>query len=72
MNHITQRNRLETQLKLYIKFMKICPESSVIKLAKEITNIENRLDKLREYDIPQLMKPVVFQYSTKQSKMNKF
>jgi len=70
MNHITQRNRLETQQRKYIQFMKICPESSVIKLSQEIAKIELRLDQMREYDINKLMKPVLFRYEIKQSKAN--
>jgi len=71
LNHITQRNRLETQQRKYIQFMKICSESSVIKLSQEIAKIELRLDQMREYDLNKLMKPFLFQYITKQSKLNR-
>lgn len=70
MNHITQRNNLEKQKVNFIKFMSICPENSVLKLSQEITKIELRLDKLREYDVNKLMELVPFQFETKQSKLN--
>lgn len=70
MNHITQRNNLEKQKANFIKFMSICPENSVLKLSQELTKIESRLEKLREYDLNKLMQPVPFQFETKQSKLN--
>lgn len=70
MNHISQRNQLELQLRKYVKFMKICPENSVVKLANEISKIELRLNQIREYDLAKLNQTVVFAYETKQSKSN--
>lgn len=70
MNHISQRNQLELQLRKYVKFMKICPENGVIKLSNEISKIELRLNQIREYDLEKLNQTVIFTYETKQSKSN--
>ena len=70
MNHISQRNKLEIQQRKYINFMEICPKNSVIKLSKEITSIESRIQQIRDYDLDKLNKSVVFAFETKQSKLN--
>lgn len=70
MNHITQKNRLEKQLDSYKKFMPLCPNDSLIKLIKEMTIIKARIDKIREFTIEELNDPVVYQFESKQSKLN--
>lgn len=71
MNYITQCNRLEKQKLDFIKFMKICPENSVLKLAQEITKIETRIETIRTLKLDKLTEEVSFQYETKQSVLNK-
>lgn len=50
--------------------MEICPKNSVIKLSKEITSIESRIQQIRDYDLDKLNKSVVFAFETRQSKLN--
>lgn len=71
MNHITQRNKLDFLLKSYTDFMKTCPSGSVVKLAKEITRLQARISIIRMMDYHHLHEPVIVQYETKQSKINK-
>lgn len=70
MNHISQRNRLEIQLKSYKDFMPLCPPDSVPKLVNEIMKIHCRIDKIKEFTIDQLVEEVQFHYETVQSKSN--
>lgn len=70
MNHITQRNQLETQLKSYKDFMPLCPPDSLPKLVNEMMKIHCRLEKIREFTMEELVLKVDYQYETKQSKAN--
>jgi len=70
MNHITQRNQLETQLKSYKDFMPLCPGDSLPKLVNEMMKIHCRLEKIREFTMEELVLKVDYQYETKQSKAN--
>lgn len=70
MNHISQRNQLEIRMRSYARFMKICPDGSVIKLAKEITKLQARISIIKMMDYQHLQETVVVQFETKQSKSN--
>jgi predicted component of type VI protein secretion system len=70
MNHITQRNQLEIQLKNYKDFMPLCPPDSVPKLVKEMMKIHCRIEKIKEFSLEKLVEKVDYQYETKQSKIN--
>ena len=70
MNHITQRNQLEKRLKSYNEFMAICPFESIPKLVQEISKLHNRIRTINSYKVDKLVEPVVFQFETKQSKIN--
>lgn len=64
-------NRIEKQLFLYKKYMKVCRIENISKLCKEILNLENRLALLRNLNDKDLKSEVDFYYETKQSKLNK-
>lgn len=70
MNHISQRNALEKQLKSYKDFMPLCSNDAMPKLISEMTKIYNRIETIKGYSLDKLVQPVAFQYETKQSKMN--
>jgi len=70
MNHIRQRNSLEIQLKNFKDYVPLCPNDSLPKLLQEITKIQNRLEKIREFTIDQLLQDVTVVEDTKQSKIN--
>jgi len=70
MNHISQRNQLEIQLKSYKNFMPLCPADSLPKLVNEMMKIHCRLEKIREFTLEELVEKVDYQYETKQSKSN--
>lgn len=71
MNHITHRNRIETQLVSYKRYLKDCPIEAVGKLCIEIAKLEHRLDLIRCMSIDQLNQKVIWRYSIRQSKANK-
>ena len=70
MNAITQRNKLEIQLKGFKDFVPFCPADGLLKLIGEMTKIIQRIDKIKELDIDELVKEVPFYFDTKQSKTN--
>jgi hypothetical protein len=70
MNHISQRNQLEMRINTYVKFMKICPNRSVVKLAKEITRLQARVAIIRMMDYQHLHETAEMYFETKQSKSN--
>jgi hypothetical protein len=70
MNHISQRNRLEARLKSYMDFTPYCPRDSFLKLSNEMVKITERLDKIKCMSLDELMKPIDFQFETKQSRVN--
>ncbi|EJL66276.1 hypothetical protein [Flavobacterium sp. CF136] len=70
MNHISQRNRLEIQLKSYRDFMPFCPPDSFPKLVNEMMKIHCRLEKIKEFTLDKLVEEVQFHYDTVQSKSN--
>lgn len=70
MNHITQRNQLENQLKNFKDFMPLCPPESVPKLVNEMMKIHCRLEKIREFTLEELVVKVDCYFETKQSKSN--
>jgi hypothetical protein len=70
MNHITQRNALEMQLKSYKDFVPMCPNDSLPKLLGEISKIHSRIEKIKELDFDKLIIHVPWYYETKQSKLN--
>ena len=70
MNHITQKNRLEEQLKSYKDFMPYCRNDDLQKLLSEMYKISLRIDKIREMSFDKMLEEVPVQYVTKQSKIN--
>jgi hypothetical protein len=70
MNAITQRNKLEVQLKNYKDYVPICSADGLLKLMGEMAKIHLRIEKLREYPESKLKAGVPFYYETKQSKIN--
>lgn len=70
MNAITQRNRLEIQLKNYKDFVPICPADSLPKLMNEMMKIHCRIQKIKEYNLSKIMEEVPHYFETKQSKSN--
>lgn len=70
MNHITQLNALQKQMKFYTDFIPFCPKNSLIKLMKEILKINARIEILQAMRVDELVKDVVVFYETKQSKEN--
>lgn len=70
MNLITQRNRLEVQLNNYRDFVPFCPSSKLLPLLNEMIKIHFRIEKIKEYNLEELMKEVPFYFETKQSKIN--
>lgn len=70
MNAITQRNKLEVQLKSYKDFVPFCPADGLLKLMSEMARIYLRIEKLKEYSESQLSQEVSFYYERKQSKSN--
>jgi hypothetical protein len=70
MNHISQRNDLDTRIKDYVRFMKECPENSVIKLSEEITKMQARVSIIRMMEYQQLRESVTIYFEVKQSKLN--
>lgn len=70
MNHITQRNWLEQQLKSYKDFVPFCPNDSLPQLLEEMNKIHSRIEKIKELDFDKLLVNVPFYYETKQSKVN--
>jgi hypothetical protein len=71
MTNKTQMNRIEKQLLLYKKFLKVCDINSIAKLCVEIVKLENRLQILRTMTDNQIMDQVIFQDIIIQSKANK-
>ena len=70
MNAISQRNRLEMQLKNYKDFVPFCPADALPKLLNEMMKIHARIDKIKEYNLSKLMQEVPHYFETKQSKSN--
>jgi hypothetical protein len=70
MNAISQRNKLEIQLKSFKDFMPLCPPDDLLKLMNEMAKIISRLEKIREYNLKELVSEVPHYYETKQSKLN--
>lgn len=70
MNAITQRNKLEIQLKGFKDFVPFCPSDGLLKLINEMARIYLRIEKLKEYSKSKLLQEVPFYFETKQSKTN--
>lgn len=70
MNAITQRNRLESQLKSYKDFVPFCQSDGLLKLMGEMTKIIHRIDKIKELTVDELVNEVPFYFEIKQSKTN--
>lgn len=70
MNHISQKNALESRLKELKNFVPFCPNDSLPKLLFEINKIINRIEIIREMPFDKLVKEVPFQYEVRQSKSN--
>lgn len=70
MNHITQRNLLEQQLKSLKDFVPLCPNDSLPKLLNEMLKIQSRIEKIKELDFDKLVVNVTYYFETKQSKLN--
>jgi len=70
MNAITQRNKLEVQLRNYKDYVPFCSADGLLKLMGEMARIYLRIEKLKEYSESKLKAEVPFYYETKQSKIN--
>ena len=70
MNEISQRNKLEIQLKKYKDFVPFCPEYGLQKLLSEMLKIHSRIEKIKEYNLSKLNQEVPYYFETKQSKLN--
>jgi len=70
MNAITQRNKLEIQLKGFKDFVPFCPSDGLLKLISEMARIYLRIENLKEFPECKLKAEVAFYYETKQSKSN--
>jgi hypothetical protein len=70
MNAITQRNKLEIQLKGFKDFVPFCPSDGLLKLMSEMARIYLRIENLRECPEYKLKDDVPFYFETKQSKIN--
>ena len=64
-------NRIETQLRLYKQYLKICRIEYIGNLCKEIVKLEARLDLFRQMTEMEIKNKVDFQYVIVQSKANK-
>jgi hypothetical protein len=71
MKVIAHRNRIESQLISYKRYLKFCPEEALGKLCIEIAKLEHRMETIRNMSIDQLNSQVPWQYSVRQSKANK-
>lgn len=71
MRVVSHRNRIETQLVSYKRYLKDCPIEAVGKLCIEIAKLEHRMEAIRNMSIEQLNSQVHWQYSLRQSKANK-
>lgn len=70
MNHITQMNRLEKQLKSFKDYVPYCPNDSLQKLTAEMQKTLNRITAIRSMRVDKMVQEVVVFYETKQSKSN--
>jgi hypothetical protein len=70
MNAISQRNKLEVQLKNYKNFVPFCPSDGLLKLMGEMAKIHLRIENLRECPESKQKENIPFYYETKQSKSN--
>jgi rubrerythrin len=71
MTNKTQMNRIETQLRLYKQYLKICRIEYIGNLCKEIVKLEDRLYLFRQMTETEIKNKVDFQYIIVQSKANK-
>lgn len=69
MNYITKRNRLQTQLDLYINFLPIAPPESKFELMEEMLKIRNEINRIHAMTLKQLHEQIIIYYQTKKSKM---
>jgi len=70
MNAVTQRNKLEVQLKNYKDYVPFCPLGGLLKLMNEMAIIYLRIEKIKECTVGELMAEVPYYFETKQSKSN--
>jgi hypothetical protein len=70
MNHITQMNALEKQLKSFKNFVPFCSNDSLQELLIEMQRTVNRIENIRAMRVDKMVQEVIFQYETKQSKSN--
>jgi len=70
MNAIAQRNKLDIQISSYVNFLKISTRSQSIKLCKEITKLQLRVELIDLMPYPKQLEKLEDYFETKQSKMN--
>lgn len=70
MNHINQRNKLDIQISSYVAFLKIATRSQSIKLCKEITRLQARVELIDLLPYKKQLDTLDESFETKQSKMN--
>lgn len=69
-NHIEQRQELENLLELYKAYVPFLIGYRIKKLTLEMIKISDRLELLNEMKFDELLKPIAYDYDTKQSKIN--
>lgn len=70
MNHVTQLNSLMQLRQKYKDYMSLCPNDKLIKLTKEITKIQLRIEFLQTLKFDDLVKEVPIVIEVKQSRLN--
>jgi len=70
MNHVTQRNKLDKQISGYVGFLKIANRGQSLKLCREITKLQDRIDVIDMMPYPDQIKTLDEHFETKQSKLN--
>ena len=70
MNSVSQRNKLEVQLRNYKDYVPFCSADGLLKLIGEIAKIILRIENLRECPQSKQKENIPFYYETKQSKLN--
>lgn len=70
MNAVSQRNKLEVQLKNYKDYVPFCSADGLLKLMVEMAKIHLRIENLRECPDDKLKDEVTYYYERKQSRMN--
>lgn len=70
MNHITRRNRLKAQRKMYWDYLKLCDENEGKKLMREIQRIDIQIEAINNMRLNEIQEQVITYEITKPSKIN--